>query len=220
MANLSDNALKGAALIARAMRDSDLRDQLKADPAGTMRAHGVEPIAGDTYIVSEDTPNHFNVVVPSQAIDAAYQVTSIDGSSTPAQMYRWAVTEIQNGGSSKAALLSDAAAAVRSAGGSIPAAMTISVLEDTATTIHLNIPWTPSADTDVELQDSDVAALAGGKSTVGVEQTVAEATTVDTSAEVVAEAVEAVNVATTETAAAETTVVAVVEAVVVPILIT
>jgi len=62
-----------AEAVARAWKDDSFRSQLKADPAGTLRAGGAEIPAGTTVKVLENTDTVFNSVLPPKGSEADSQ---------------------------------------------------------------------------------------------------------------------------------------------------
>ena len=54
-------------VLQRASTDPDYRASLKADPAGTLAAAGVDLAAGVTYTVVENTPDQIHLVLPPLA---------------------------------------------------------------------------------------------------------------------------------------------------------
>ncbi len=193
MSTPADNNMKLAALIAKTMQDSGLRSELISSPDATLKANGVSIADGTKVTVVEDGPNHLNVVVPSTPIAASGQVTSIGPDATLSDIYRWAITQVQTDGPHKNLVMSDPADAARAAGANIPADLTATILVDTDTHKHIVLPWRPAAGTDVAVDDSAVAAVAGGKSATSTYevQTAQTTTTVQAEAEVqVAGAVE------------------------------
>lgn len=54
-------------VLQRATTDAEYRASLKADPAGTLTAAGVEVPAGVTYTVVENRADHAHIVLPPLA---------------------------------------------------------------------------------------------------------------------------------------------------------
>lgn len=197
MSSPSDNNIKLAALIAKVMQDQDLRDSFVKNPDDVLRDAGIEIPANAQVVVAEDGPNHLNIVVPSIKLAESAQVDSIGPDSSLTDIYRWVITQVQNNTAQEDVVLEDPADAARAAGAGVPAALTASVLVDTDTLRHIVLPWRPVAGTDVQIDDSAVAAIAGGKSVTSTY----EAQTTSTTSTVAAE-VEAVEAGVVETTAA------------------
>ena len=195
MSSPSDNNIKLAALIAKVMQDQDLRDSFVKNPDEVLRNAGIEIPADAQVVVAEDGPNHLNIVVPATKLAESAQVSSIGPDSSLTDIYRWVITQVQNNTAQEGIVLEDPADAARAAGASVPANLTASVLVDTDTLRHIVLPWRPIAGTDVQVSDSAVAAIAGGKSVTSTYEAQTSSTTTTVAAEV--EAVEAGVVETT-----------------------
>ncbi len=64
-----DQGKKMGQLIAKCWSDESFKKKLLADPAGTLRAQGVEFPAGLSVKVLENTDNLFHLVIPARPTD-------------------------------------------------------------------------------------------------------------------------------------------------------
>ena len=63
--NMKENCKKISQVIAKAWADAGFKEQLMADPAGTLQAEGIEMPAGVKVNVVENTEQVFYLVVPA-----------------------------------------------------------------------------------------------------------------------------------------------------------
>ena len=191
----SENDLRLIEIIASAARDSELYKSLVEDPIGTF-ANGGCLLPTDVCEVHLNTPNHFNVVVPSKQLQEEHQLHQLSTDSTLQELGRYIITKSHSCQVTRDALANNAVDALRKAGGHLPEAMTITVFFNTDAVTHVVVPWIAKDDTELVLRDEELVGIAGGSSTSSV-------TNVGVGAEAVVAVAEAANVATTVSVVAE-----------------
>lgn len=168
--------------IARSWKDSAFRGELKAAPKKTLLAAGMDIPADMDVVILENTSSTLYAVLPTIADQEKYRA-----------MLDKAVQRIAD----------------------LPENLELRVVRDTPHKSHIVIPAAPAGVAMGKLSDEDLEQVAGGKSHVSThtdaytnEAAMAESSAVQT-AEAVTTTVEAQDVATTSTAAAEVEVVVV-----------
>lgn len=82
---MNDQAKQYEQIIAKCWADESFKQQLMADPAGTLKAEGIEVPAGVRVQVVENTPQVFNLVIPARPTDLSDEVLGpvVGGATAP-----------------------------------------------------------------------------------------------------------------------------------------
>jgi hypothetical protein len=195
-------------VLARAVRDEPFRRKLVADATGTFREAGVKVPPGVTYKVLQDTATLKHVVVPNGPLPPQSRVEALPRNPTPLQITLYLITKGQSDAAFKARAINNTEQVLREIGVTLPPGIQIKVVPNTERERNVVVPAPRRA--PGELEDTQLAAVAGGKGDV-----TSVKTNVNVTAEAMANEVAVANVAGATNAAGATNVVAAAEAVVV-----
>ncbi|MCP4341081.1 MAG: NHLP leader peptide family natural product precursor [Desulfobulbaceae bacterium] len=150
-------------MIAKAMQDDTFKQELLSDPDKVLAEGGVKT-SGITYKATEDSDTKKHIALPHQPLTDAMKLETLPDGATPSEITRYIITKAQADESFKKQVLSDINTVLQDLGINLPAGISLSILEDTAATQNIVIPFTPPS--SGELSDDQLAAVAGGKAGV------------------------------------------------------
>jgi hypothetical protein len=158
---ISYNDAKIISIFEKAENDPIYKNELLKHPKETLAKEGIH-LEKKTISCYENTAQDFYIIVPIKALEENQKLSTLSKNASLEQIMRFIITQVQLNTPLKQKLIDNANIALKEQGVKIPQDLKIHVYQSTHERGYLVLPRIP--DEDVELNDFELQAFAGGVS--------------------------------------------------------